>query len=523
MNNRKKNSNNKSQSEDNEGTFLTQPPNKNKTPQVNPDAKKIQEQIQKQAILLKQVDEAEQKLKTTQEQRKKLVATKRQEIEDKEKKINQMRATNDHLQKELDILQTQVEQNFDNIEYKEKNKQFEQEKKKREEPLLQIIKVKEKELSEIVQKSNKFRKEKEEIQKDLEQKVNLEQINKLTSEIKITQEKIDDLEKEKKYLLQLNGEHNKCEEENIKIKKEIEEIKNELEKLRKENKQKSKIEQKNQSMKIKEINHNLTEKQIKEKNQQRIKNSIDKYWQKNRNLLNTAASEEFKIMKTSPSNTDKKNAIKQKMKNYTEEVLKKNTDMNQNSQNDDKLPIIPLFKENEKKILLGILPEKELNKYEKRFEYVEKAKNNLLRQYNVENKQFKKENKDLENKYEFSNNQLNEGMQKNKLLENQLIEQQKEFEQLTNKLAQIKKNLAITKIEVRTKDEENKNLINKLKELEKIYQNSKGTDIENSNNNINEQQYERNDEEKMDEEKINDSNEEYNQEVNYREEENEME
>jgi len=228
-------------------------------------------------------------------------------------------------------------------------------------------------------------------------------------------------------------------------------------------------------------------------------------------------------MKTSPSNTDKKNAIKQKMKNYTEEVLKKNTDMNQNSQNDDKLPIIPLFKENEKKILLGILPEKELNKYEKRFEYVEKAKNNLLRQYNVENKQFKKENKDLENKYEFSNNQLNEGMQKNKLLENQLIEQQKEFEQLTNKLAQIKKNLAITKIEVRTKDEENKNLINKLKELEKIYQNSKGTDIENSNNNINEQQYERNDEEKMDEEKINDSNEEYNQEVNYREEENEME
>ena len=114
---------------------------------------------------------------------------KRQEIEDKEKKINQMRATNDHLQKELDILQTQVEQNFDNIEYKEKNKQFEQEKKKREEPLLQIIKVKEKELSEIVQKSNKFRKEKEEIQKDLEQKVNLEQINKLTSEIKIKKNK----------------------------------------------------------------------------------------------------------------------------------------------------------------------------------------------------------------------------------------------------------------------------------------------------------------------------------------------
>ena len=74
MNNRKKNSNsnNKSQSEDNEGTFLTQPPNKNKTPQVNPDTEKIQEQIKKQAILLKQINDAEQKLKIAQEQRKKL-------------------------------------------------------------------------------------------------------------------------------------------------------------------------------------------------------------------------------------------------------------------------------------------------------------------------------------------------------------------------------------------------------------------------------------------------------------------
>ena len=204
-------------------------------------------------------------------------------------------------------------------------------------------------------------------------------------------------------------------------------------------------------MKIKEINHNLTEKQIKEKNQQRIKNAIDKYWQKNKNILDNTYPEENKIMKTSPTHTDNKIIKKQKMKNYTEEVLKKNMELNQN---DDKLPIIPLFKENEKKILLGILPEKELNKYEKRYEYVEKEKNNLLRQYNVENKQFQKENKDLENKYEFSNNQLNEGAQKNKILEIQLIEQQKEFEQLTNKLAEIKKNLSITKIEVRTKDEE---------------------------------------------------------------------
>ena len=65
-----------------------------------------------------------------------------------------------------------------------------------------------------------------------------------------------------------------------KINKEIEEVKLNLEKIRKENRQKSQLEQNNQSLKLKEINHNLTEKQIKEKKEQQIKNSIDKYWEK---------------------------------------------------------------------------------------------------------------------------------------------------------------------------------------------------------------------------------------------------
>ena len=64
---------------------------------------------------------------------------------------------------------------------------------------------------------------------------------------------------------------------------------------------------------------------------------------------------------------------------------------------ENKLPKIPLFKQNEKKVLLGILPEKELNKYEKRYEIVEKEKDYLYRQFIVENKKLEKENKNLEN------------------------------------------------------------------------------------------------------------------------------
>ena len=69
------------QSKEKEGTFLTEPPNKKKETQQNPQAVQIQEQLQKQATLLKQIQDAEERLKLTQEQRKKVVSTKRQEIE----------------------------------------------------------------------------------------------------------------------------------------------------------------------------------------------------------------------------------------------------------------------------------------------------------------------------------------------------------------------------------------------------------------------------------------------------------
>ena len=76
------------------------------------------------------------------------------------------------------------------------------------------------------------------------------------------------------------------------------------------------------------------------------------------------------------------------MHNYSTEVLKKNMEVpNLTTNNDEnKLPKIPLFKQNEKKALLGILPEKELNNYEKRYEIIEKEKDYLYRQFIVEKK-----------------------------------------------------------------------------------------------------------------------------------------
>ena len=132
---KKKKSAEKSQ-ENKEGVFMTQPTNKKSVTIIDPEQKaKEDEEIQKQNVLLKEIKECEEKLKFEQEQRKKIVAMKKQEIEKKDKTINQMKATNEQLEKELEILQTQVLENLDSMEYKEKNELYENEKKKRLEPL----------------------------------------------------------------------------------------------------------------------------------------------------------------------------------------------------------------------------------------------------------------------------------------------------------------------------------------------------------------------------------------------------
>ena len=66
--------------------------------------------------------------------------------------------------------------------------------------------------------------------------------------------------------------------------------------------------------------------------------------------------------------------------------------------NSTELPkiITPLFTQNEKKVLGNIIPEKEIKKYEKRYEFLDKEKNNLLRKHAFETKKLEKEKADLE-------------------------------------------------------------------------------------------------------------------------------
>jgi hypothetical protein len=363
------------------------------------------------------------------------------------------------------------------MEYKEKNELYEKEKKKREEPLYQMIKEKAKQLSEIVQKSNKFRQERDKIQKDLEDKVDLEKINSLTSQIKIVQEKIEDLEKEKKYLLIVSEEHNKCIEAQDKIKKEIEYYNTELNKLKieknqnyKEKKEKYKNDMFNINKNTKKINDALLAphevEKIKEK---KIKSTLNKFWVINKqNLLKYSLSDNNINMNTIPIKNKKEKIINTEFSNYNQNVIKltkhqlyskkKNYAENLNNLNlniDGDLSLNPLFNSQTKNILAKILPMSEIEKYEKRYECADLEKKKLLREFSLENQKILREQKNMKNKIEKNNQKLKLNEAKNDKLNNELEIKENEYEKLRNNFINMKKELEDKKQKIKIWNEEN--------------------------------------------------------------------
>jgi hypothetical protein len=472
---------------DEDHTLITQQPLKKKKKEDLEIERREKEELNKKLFLLQKIKESEEKLKFEQEQRKNLIEMKKKEIERKERTINQMTETNKKLKSELEILQVEVQEKLDKMEFKEKNDIFENEKKKRYAPLEQLLKVKEKELQNSIDIVKTYKKEKEQLQQIIEDKVDMVQINSLNDQIKLAQEKIYDLEKEQKYLLKVKEEHKKCAFEQNKIQKEIDELKKQINELKQQNKEKAKTERIHLSMQTSQImkdNININRKSPEEKELQ-IKNSLDEFWSKNKDKLMESDDENNSNENNNNNNLndmkkkeDKKENILNIKKKIAEEIRNENLKIGKSN---ELLPKIPLFNQNEKKILLNILPEKEIEKFEKRYECIDNAKNNLKRKYALETKLLNKENKDLENKYEISLLQLKENEQKNKNLLIQINEQKKEVFSLQKKLEQCIKVLEEQKNKVRLKDEENKILVKELTELQLNYEKNPLNKIENKN------------------------------------------
>ncbi len=473
--------------DDNKKTLITQQKIIKEPNQDLDLEKREKEELNRKLFLLQKIKESEEKLKLEQEQRKNLIEMKKKEIERKEKTIKQITQTNQKLQSEFEILQVEIQEKLDKMEYKEKNDIFENEKKKRYAPLEQLLKVKEKEIQNSIEIVKNYKKEKEQLQQIIEDNIDLIQINSLNDQIKLAQEKIYDLEKEQKYLLKVKEEHKKCAFEQNKIQKEIDELKKQINELKQQNKEKAKTERIHLSMQTSQImkdNININKKSPEEKELQ-IKNSLDEFWSKNKDKLmesddenNTNENNNNNNLSDMKKKEDKKENILNIKKKIAEEIRNENLKIGKSN---ELLPKIPLFNQNEKKILLNILPEKEIEKFEKRYECIDNAKNNLKRKYALETKLLNKENKDLENKYEISLLQLKENEQKNKNLLIQINEQKKEVFSLQKKLEQCIKVLEEQKNKVRLKDEENKILVKELTELQLNYEKNPLNKIENKN------------------------------------------
>ena len=459
----------------------------NQQKELEEEPKKMEEEERKKLIELeKQIKEIEDKFSFEQQNCQKVINLKEKEKEQKEKEINQLKSTNDELNEQLKFMKKQVKENFDSTsKEKEKNGQKIKSQKKKKNKLEEMLDEKEEELKLCINENKNKEKEIERLQKELDSKVNLEQFNNLKNQIKISKNKKEELEKQIEELEPIRLAHENCEEEKLKIKNEIYNLQKNLEEIKKTNRKKFIKETKDKRMVIKHNNmsklfNDLDEEQIKNLKEQLYKKKIDKLWEKNKETENSIDND---IVKQEDDNKKNIKKLKYMPENYLEIVQKKqnfNTKMDfskkvrnnchkKEIKMDDlqitELPKIPLFDKNKKKALQNILPEKEIQKYEKRYEYINIEKDNLIRKYNAETKQLKTEQNILTKNSESFLEQLNENKKENILLDGKILEQEKQLQELKNKLKIMKDDLQKTKRKISNQEKVNGELLDELKRL----------------------------------------------------------
>ena len=252
---------------------------------------------------------------------------------------------------------------------------------------MNLLKEKENELLNSNQLVDKLMEEKEKLRKKLDETININEINYLKDQMKIAQKKYDELKKEKEYLTKIKEEHQtKCKENFQKLEKEAEELKNKIKELK--NKQKETQITENKGIILSKcskkiisgggrgglrIGNNLNtndtirlEIEKRKRFEEKAKNSLKNFWEKN----------EQKFLSLSEGNI--------------EQNLSSNN-LTSTNKRGNKLPSISLFKKvEEKKILAKIIPEKELEKYDKRYQMIYNEKKKFTKIIKIRRKKIKK-------------------------------------------------------------------------------------------------------------------------------------
>ena len=444
------------------------------------DPEKEKEEIEKQTSLLKQIQENDELLKFTLDERKKLLSQKNKEIEKKEKLIQQMEETNQNLQSELEILQVQIQGKLNKEEINKKNEQLQKEKKTRLDPLISLLESEKNNLKETLTEINNYKIQIKKLRDKIDERVDLEELNSLTDEIKISSMKNEHLIEEIQYLEKVQNEHIKCGIIQNKLEKEIKDLENLISNQKKNNRK--------NAMMISKEGSNIIQMKIegksKEQVDEEIQKSLNEFWDDNKEKLvecqdlNDDTIEKFNNNKI--NNNKKKNVSNEEINKINKEIqrnknLKAQRNLVERIRNDkikskDELPKICLFNSQEKKILLNVLPEKEIEKYEKRFECIDNAKNNLQRKFNLETKELEKQTVDLRKRFEYSKLQIKQNEQTNKLLLSENNVQKREIIELKNKVLNCIKKLEEQKKNLQDKEDENKAISKRLQEIQMKYE-----------------------------------------------------
>jgi hypothetical protein len=404
--------------------------------------------------LVSKIKELEESVKQSKEDKKRSLDKLNQEIDVKEKIIVQVSSTNKKLMSELDYLKKEVDDKLDKIGMKEiRIKEKEIERQKKDKPLEQVLKVKEKELKNAMKMLEIIKKDKENLEKvykesDVSKLFDLEE--KLRQELNRNSE----LKNEIKTWHKVNEEHKKCDVQKEELISEKKRLATEIKYLKEKHKELM-IRIREEEEKQARINDG----NIKSKTTGNMLPNINQSNPRSIKLLESKRySDKF------DGRTSQK-LIKQK-KQFSESLQNKNFQM----ENTEK-PV--LFSKEQREILLNTLGQDEVNKLEKKFDSLERTKFNLEKKNKADNKQLTKKIEDLEERLEFTQLQYKECEQKSKIFSYQINEFKLENKLLHKNIRDHQSNIDRISNNLLLKEEENKRLIMQLQDYQKRMDNSK--------------------------------------------------
>lgn len=421
------------------------------------------------------------------------------ELKEKENVLASITVTNSKLMATLEVLKKDVDEKFDKVSFKQISEKM---KPIKENPLDIVLKVKEKELKNTMNLLEIMKRDNEYLKKSMNENININSFIEIQNKLKFKEAQVLELTNEIKLLSRSTEEHNKCienkkEYENDKknlreeIKKQKEFVRDLQFKLKEEEAKhiktkdnlinmKKQVEASNRSLLINKVNPGSSIQGSKSssvdfekiKNLNHDENIIDAINSDNNNQDNKNAKARELVSSERKSNNlnskilgiKNKNAEKVKVRDSSLNAklpLKKRLDIEANSKE-------KLFSAEERITLENILSNEEIEKFEKKYDFLEHSRQAMENKLKLENKTLQKKFIEKEEQYEYLSLQFKESEQKNKILQFQVNEYKNEQKVLHRKINDLQTNLKNLYTIIRENYQENKLLTNQLTNLRKL-------------------------------------------------------